>query len=56
MLKKIHLQMVMSIAVNNRPSGNHLGIEHCVLADQAQKIATVAISPIEHGRYTKFSI
>ena len=48
--------MVMAVAVNDRTRGEHLGIEHRVLADQAQKIATVAISPVEHWGHAKSSI
>jgi hypothetical protein len=56
MLKGIHLQMVVGIAVNNRPSGYHLGVEHGMLADQAHKVAAVAIGPVEHWSDAKCSI
>jgi hypothetical protein len=42
--------------MDDRAGGEHLGIEHCVLADQAQKIATVAISPVEHRGNTEFTV
>jgi hypothetical protein len=56
MFKGVHPQMMLGIAMDNRAGGDHLGVEHGMLTDQAQKIATVAISPIEHGRNAECSI
>jgi len=50
------MQMVMGIAMENSTGRNHLGIEHGMPADQAQKVAAVAISPVEHGGNAEFSI
>ena len=48
--------MVVSIALDYGAGGNHLGVQHAVLADQAQKIATVTIGPVEHGCNAEFSV
>jgi hypothetical protein len=48
--------MTMGIAIDNRTRGNHLGIQHRMLTDKTQKIATVAIGPVHHRGDTEFSI
>jgi len=50
------MQMVVAVAMDDRTGGEHLGIEHRVLADQAQKIAAMTISPVEHGGDREASI
>jgi len=47
---------MIAIAVEDCASGQHLGIEHRMLTDQAQEIATVAIGPVEHRGNAEFSI
>jgi hypothetical protein len=52
----MHVQMPMGIAIDNCTRGNHLGIQHRMLTDKTQKIATVAIGPVHHRGDTEFSI
>jgi hypothetical protein len=47
--------MPMGIAIDNRTGSHHLGIQHRMLTNQAQEIATVAVSPVHHRRDTEFS-
>jgi hypothetical protein len=56
MLCFVHLQMPMGITIDNRTGSHHLGIQHCMLTNQAQEIATVAVSPVHHRSDTKTSI
>jgi hypothetical protein len=48
--------MALGITMDNRPGGNHLGIQHRLRTDKTHKIATVAVSPVEHRGNTEFSI
>jgi hypothetical protein len=50
------MQMVMGIAMENSTGGNHLRIEHGMPTNQAHKVATVTISPVEHGSHAEFSV
>ncbi len=46
----IAVGQIVAFAVNNRPGGHHLGVEKRLPRQQTQKIAAVAIGPVEHGR------
>jgi len=48
--------MPMGIAIDNRTRRHHLGIQHRMLTNQAQEIATVAVGPVHHRGDTEFSI
>jgi hypothetical protein len=48
--------MPMGIAIDNRTGCHHLGIQHRMLTNQAQEIATVAVSPVHHRGNAEFSI
>jgi hypothetical protein len=52
----MHPQMTMGIAIDNCTGGNHLGIQHRMRTDKTHKVATVAIGPVHHRGYTKFSV
>ena len=46
----VKAKMARHIAVNQRASGHHLGVQQRVLGQQAVKVATVPICPVHHGR------
>jgi hypothetical protein len=46
----------MGITIDNRTRGHHFGIQHRVLTDKTQEIATVAVSPVHHRGNAEFSI
>jgi hypothetical protein len=48
--------MPMGITIDNRTRGHHFGIQHRVLTDKTQEIATVAVSPVHHWGNAEFSI
>jgi hypothetical protein len=45
----------MGITIDNRTRRHHLGVQHRMLTNQAQEIATVAVSPVHHWGNAKFS-
>lgn len=49
MLGFVVTQKALVIAVEDRPGGDHLGVEQGVLGEQAQEVATVSVGPIHHG-------
>jgi hypothetical protein len=48
--------MPMGITIDNRTRSHHLGVQYRMLTNQAQEIATVAISPVHHRGNAEFSI
>ncbi len=49
-------QEALVVAVQDRAGGDHLGVEQGVLGEQAQEEPAVAVGPVHHGCYRKFTI